>query len=236
MEMSGTGRLYGVGVGPGDPELMTLKAVRILREAEILLLPAAEKETCTAYRIAVKSVPEIAKKACLCRAFPMTRDLQALAEAHDAVFSEVKEILDAGKTIAFLTLGDPAIYSTYSYIRARLLRNGYPAETVSGIPSFCAAAARLGISLADWSEQIHVVPGEVDPKETAHWRGTRIFMKAGKQLGQLKEALAEECRSRQLQIYTVSNCGMENEKCGTGLAGMEEAAGYFTLVIVKEVR
>ena len=234
MEVTGKGMFYGVGVGPGDPEDMTLKAVRVLEEAQILLLPAAEKRKCTAYGIAVKSVPQIARKEILCREFPMTRDQQVLLKIHDAVFSEVCTLLDAGRTVAFLTLGDPSVYSTYSYIRSRLQQNNYPVQTVSGIPSFCAAAAKMGISLADWSEQIHIIPGEADPKDTAGYPGTRIFMKTGKHLERLGEALAEECRTKRLEIYTVSNCGMENESCGTGLEKMRDAVGYFTTVIVKE--
>lgn len=234
MEVSGTGMFYGVGVGPGDPEEMTLKTVRILKETEILLLPAAEKEKCTAYGIAVRSVPEIAQKQILCRAFPMTRDEQALSLAHDAVFAEIRPLLDAGKTVAMLTLGDPSVYSTFSYIRARLQENRYPVKTVSGIPSFCAAAARAGISLADWSEQVHIIPGETDPEETAGYSGTRIFMKTGKRLAQLKEALALECRTKPLQIYTIRNCGMENERFGTGLQSITDGEGYFTIVIVKQ--
>ena len=234
MEKAARGRFYGVGVGPGDPEEMTLKAVRVLREADLILLPSAEKEKCIAYQIAVRSLPELEQKELLCRSFPMKRDEQALARAHDEIFGEVRAYLEKGKSVALVTLGDPCIYSAYSYIRSRMQKAGYIVETVNGIPSFCSAAARLGISLANWSEQIHIIPGETDPKESGGLTGTRIFMKSGKQLPKLKEALAAECEHRELQIWCVSNCGMENEIVGYGLQGINTEAGYLTLIIVKE--
>ena len=98
------GTLYGVGVGPGDPELMTLKAVRIIRECEVAAIPSKEKETCVAYGIARRAVPELEKKKILGVRMPMTRDQKILEDSYEKAAKQVKEQLDQGKNVAFLTL------------------------------------------------------------------------------------------------------------------------------------
>lgn len=95
------GKLYGVSVGPGDPELMTLKAARILREADVIALPSGSKERCEAYKIAVQAVPEIDNKEFLMVPMPMTKDRNKLKEAHENGIKAVKELLDRGLTVRF---------------------------------------------------------------------------------------------------------------------------------------
>ena len=107
------GILYGVGVGPGDPELMTLKAVRMIRENEVIAVPGAEAKETVAYQIAVQAVPELADKELLSIYMPMTHDAKELEENHRKGAKALEEVLDQGKDIVFLTLGDPTIYSTF---------------------------------------------------------------------------------------------------------------------------
>ena len=161
------------------------------------------------------------------------------------------EELDQGKEAAMLTIGDPSIYSTYSYIQTILQEKGYETKTISGVPSFCAAAARLNIPLASASEAIHIVSGNqpggsglTDQKQEDIGRidtGTRIYMKSGRQLRTLLEDLRMESLNRQLSVYIVSNCGMENEQIriwtredlnlNENLDTIAES-GYLTIVIV----
>ena len=107
-----SGCLYSVGVGPGDPELMTLKAVKIIRNCQVLVLPAESKEKCVAYQIARRAIPEIEDKATVCLVMPMTKDKDRLEKSHREGTQKVAEVLDAGKDAAFLTLGDPTVYAT----------------------------------------------------------------------------------------------------------------------------
>lgn len=100
------GMIYGIGVGPGDPELMTLKAARLLREADVIAIPGKKKETCTAYQIALGAVPEIEEKEIIPVVFPMTKDEVVLKESHEAAVKSLAALMDQGKTVAFLTLGD----------------------------------------------------------------------------------------------------------------------------------
>lgn len=153
-----SGILYGIGVGPGDPELMTLKAVRIIKETEVIAVPGKCAQETAAYRIAVQAVPELAEKKLIALDFPMTRDRGKLAESHAEAAGQIETILKSGKDAAFLTLGDVTIYSTFSYVQKIVERDGFQTELISGVPSFCAAAARCGIPLVEGKEMLHVIP------------------------------------------------------------------------------
>ena len=108
------GRLIGVGVGPGDPELLTLAAVRAIRESDCILLPNEKKEECYAYKIVRQVVPEIEEKEICPMQFPMTKDADVLRAAQDRCFAEVQARMRQGKTLVFLTIGDPLDLSLYS--------------------------------------------------------------------------------------------------------------------------
>jgi precorrin-2/cobalt-factor-2 C20-methyltransferase len=141
-----SGILYGVGVGPGDPELLTLKALRCIRESDVIVLPSKPKEECYAYRIVKEVYPQVEEKEIICMPFPMIKDKAVLKKVHNEIYEGIAGLLDKNKAVAFLTIGDPSVYSTYSYIHHRVVQNHGRAEMISGIPSFCAAAAALGIS------------------------------------------------------------------------------------------
>lgn len=224
------GILYGVGTGPGDPELLTLKAVRILREADVIGIPSMKKEGCKAWQIAVQAVPEIEKKETLFVSFPMSRDPAVLERAHQEGAMQTAKLLDQGKSIAFLTLGDPSVYSTYCYLQKQIQNMGYGTVMVSGVPSFCAAAARLGISLGEQGEALHILPGSYPLEAGLGFSGTRVLMKSGKQIGAVKERLlAENCSSKM-----VENCGMPGERVIRRTEDIPEDAGYYSLIIVKD--
>lgn len=224
-------QLYGIGVGVGDPELLTLRALRCIRESDVIILPAKSRETCHAYAIVRQVYPEIDEKTVSCFSFPMTKDLNEWKQAHDEVYTHIVEYLRQGKTVAFLTIGDSCVYSTYSYIYERACADGWQASYVNGIPSFCAAAARLGIPLAENKEEIHIVPASYGIEESLRWHGTKIYMKSGRSLKKLKQILLQR---NDVIVYTVSNCMMEQEKIAYSAEEIEEDSGYLTLVIVKE--
>ena len=166
------GIAYGVGVGPGDPELMTLKAVRLIRENEVIAVPGKEAEKSVAYRIAAEAVPEIAEKTLVPIYMPMIRDRAKIEEEHRKGAKLLEKYLDQGKNVVYLTLGDPTIYCTFSYLQHILEEDGYQVALVSGITSFCAAAARLNISLTEWNEPLHVIPASHKKGEALDLPGT----------------------------------------------------------------
>lgn len=163
------GVLYGIGVGPGDPELMTLKAINTIKACDIIAIPAVSKEECYAYSI---------------------------------------------------------------------VQAGFTAVMISGVPSFCAAAARLGISLGEMMDEIHIIPASYDVRDTVGYGGTCVYMKSGKKLAELIEVLRTESKGEagegaDMTVYGVTNCGMESERVYRGLDELTEAKGYLTIVIVK---
>ena len=224
------GRLYGVGVGPGDPELMTLKAVRIIRECQVIAIPHREKEKCTANQIARQAVPEIEEKNCLYLPMPMTKDREILEKSHREAADKLAERLKAGEQVTFLTLGDATIYSTYLYVHERIRKMGFEAEIVNGVPSFCAAAARLGEPLVNGAEELHVIPASYQIEEALALPGVKVLMKAGRQMGSVKELLVKHG----LEARLVENCGMAGERVFGSLEEIPEQAGYYSLILAAD--
>ena len=222
------GKLWGVGVGPGDPELLTVKAVRVLREADVVIVPDASSGDKVALNIAKDYLKD---KQIQFVKTPMVRDKAVMDAAHEQAADTICALLDEGKQVAFLTLGDPAIYSTYMYIHQKVLRRGYAVEVVPGIPSFCAAAARLNQSLCLGREPLTIIPASHDQNDLMDLPGNKVFMKAGRSILELQQALAD--RGLLDGASMVENCSMENEHVYPHFVDLKEPSGYFSLVIVK---
>ena len=223
------GKLYGVGVGPGDPELLTRKAERVLREADIVAVPDKGAGEKTALNIVSDLVA--GKELLYCPA-PMVRDQAVLEASYQESADRICARLDEGKTVAFITLGDPTVYSTYIYVHKKVLARGYEAELIPGVPSFCAVAARLNTSLCEGAERLLIVPASHDAADCLDIRANKVFMKAGKAIGELQGQLAE--RGLLEHASLVANCGMEGELVCPRFADMTDGTGYFSIVLVKE--
>lgn len=228
------GILYGVGVGPGDPELLTLKAVKIIESCDIIGIPAKSAETCTAYQVAGAAVPDMTKKPVLALPIPMTTDSRVLEESYKEGCRKLKEQLEEGKRIAFLNLGDPTIYGTYMAFHERLQKAGYTVRLVSGVPSFCAVAAALDLALGSGKESIHILPGFYCPKDAAVYEGTRILMKSAGRVEEVKRELQSLESAGKGKAYAVTNCGMEEQVICRDIGQLDEKAGYFTTIIIKD--
>ncbi len=222
------GILYGVGVGPGDPELMTLKAVKCIRQADVIFCPQQDSR---AFRIAEQAVPEIREKNCLSYDFKMTRDPAELRQVHEGAYQEIKKYLQEEKSVAFLTIGDPSVYSTFSYVSQKAHAAGFRVETVPGVTAFLASASRLGISLCEGDEELCIGTGQSNIEELLAVPGTKIIMKCGRNLPKIKEILREREKERGIKVWAVSDCGMETEKIHTGADEIPET--YMTTIIVK---
>lgn len=244
-----SGILYGVGVGPGDPELLTIKAIKIITESEVLAVAISDpgfeevcyeevgensmKEllhSCTAYQIIAAAIPGTADKAKLYLPMPMIKDKERLKAVHDACATEVAGQLADGRSVAFITLGDPTIYSTCLYVHKRIKKMGYETVLVPGITSFCAAAAKIDSGLAENSQQLHVIPGSYEIEESLKLPGTKVLMKAGRKMPAVKEAIQKSGGN----ITMVENCGMEQEHIYLGVEDIPDDAGYYSLIIIKE--
>ncbi len=230
------GKLYGVGTGPGRPELMTVLAVETIKKCPVIAVPTAQRESAASYRTASAIVPEIAERDCLMLGTPMTKDIEKLDAAYHKAAEAIIKRLDRGESVAYLVLGDPTIYSTYIYIHRIVTAAGYDTEIINGVTSFCAAAARLGDSLADRSEQLHIIPSSYDTKEALKLPGTKILMKAASRMKELKnelKAALESCCESDINAAMVENCSMPDERLYENIDDIPENAGYFSTVIVS---
>ena len=224
------GTLYGVGVGPGDPELLTAKAIRVISESDLIAVPQSGAGEQTALAIAAQYIGD---KPLLHCDMPMTRDKALRDACHDRAADEICAQLDAGKSVAFLTLGDPTVYSTCWYVLRRVQARGYETQIIPGVPSFCAAAAALGRALCEDSEMLHIIPashGVLD--EALDLPGSRVLMKAGKSILEVRDTLA--ARGELANAALVERCGMEGERIVTDLAALDDPTGYFSIILVKE--
>ncbi len=226
------GKLYGVGVGPGDPELLTVKALRLIRENPVIAVPGNDIRGSVAYQIVKGVYQELDEKTLVPVAMPMTKDRAVLEANHAKAAADVEGFLKEGKNVVFLTLGDPTVYSTYLYVHKRILEMGYEAEIVSGITSFCAVAARLNMGLVEMAQPLHVIPAtyraeEMD--EILKLPGTKVLMKTGRKMKEVRESIL---RSGQKAVM-IENCGMPGEKIYGSAGEIPESAGYYSLIIVK---
>lgn len=224
------GTLYGVGVGPGDPTLLTLKAVETIKRCPVVASPRTRNGGMVALDI-VKGAMDLSEKIIVPLDFAMSRDPEERAASHQAAVGLLRPQLDAGQPVAMLNLGDVAIYASYRYLADILVPEGYPCEMVAGVTSFSAAAALLGIPLTDMGAPLRIIPdGAEGGEEDFAGPGTTVWMKSGKNLPKLLERLAAAGLADQTMV--VQNCGMANQRVYRGLTGETVEAGYFTVVIL----
>lgn len=224
------GIAYGVGVGPGDPEYMTLKAIRLIRENDVIAVPGKVAEDAVAYKIAAAVVPEIRDKELVPIYMPMIKDRELIDAEHKKAARLVESYLDQGKNVVYITLGDSTIYCTFSYIQHYLEADGYTVELISGIPSFCAAAARLNTPLTEWDEPLHILPAVHKLEDDLALPGNYVLMKSASQMAKVKEMLRRSGR----EAVMAENCSMDNEKLYRSIDEIPDDAGYFSLIIAKE--
>ena len=226
-----SGKLYGVGVGPGDPELVTLKAARLIAGCDRLAFPSSGDRV--AYTVACAAVPQAAGKPVLELELPMTRDPKVLEQHRQRAAGQLAACLEQGEQVVFLTIGDVSIYSTYTYLQTLVRQMGYPTEMVPGVPSFCAVAARLGMPLVEGGTPLHILPASYAGTEQAlDWPGTKVLMKSGRSLEQVSALLRQ--RGLAGKTRAVEQCGLPGERAYGSLDELEGRAHYLTTLVVED--
>lgn len=234
------GVFYGIGVGPGDPELLTIKAYRVLQEAEVICAPRSREEK---DGVALSIIQNL-KAQGLLRAeqevlelhFPMTREREELERCWKEAAERIVFLLRAGKKVAFLTLGDPAFYSSYTYVARKIRAAGsWRVETIPGVPSFCAGAALAEVSLAEGEEKVAILPGAED-LGFLRWVVQNfenvVLLKASRRHQEVLELL-QEMGLAERAIF-VSRCGLTGELVERlGEKKMLEKPDYLSLLIIK---
>ncbi len=226
------GTLYGVSVGPGDPELITLKAVRIINECEIIAVPRTKGENTLALEI-VRNVCDISQKEILYLDFLMSEDRQVLQKRHNEIAGTLLPYLENGKNIAFLNIGDVSVYSTFSYIADIIKENGGQISVCAGVTSFCAAAAEMGEPLVQGKNPLVIMPSScADFEKLLYADCTAVIMKSGRNSADIMDKLSKKGFSN---INAVCDCGLDTQKIYRGMENIPDKCGYFTLfTAIKE--
>lgn len=230
-----SGTFYGIGVGPGDPELMTLKAVKTIQASDIIIVPRSEKkEKSRAFTIAQ---PYISKETRIVyQVFPMLYNKDLLEKAWEENTKQIVGYLSEGKNVSFLTLGDPMLYSTYIYLFLLLRKEHQQIETIPGITSGCDIAAKTGIPLALWKESLEILPATVDDdvlRKKIASDSNLILMKVNSKFSKIRDFIAASNHIE--QVVLVSKSGMENEKTYYDLSEVDPASlNYLSTIILRK--
>lgn len=226
-----TGRLIGVGLGPGDPDLMTLKAARAIAAAPVVAYPALPGTDSFARRIAADLIAPSAHEIVI--EVPMTKAREPAQTAYDLGADRIANALEAGQDVAVLCEGDPFFYGSFMYLHARLAGR-YLTEVVPGVTSVSAAAAQAQLPLVARNEAFATVPAPL-PDETIRERISKAdsiaILKVGRHLGRVRSLLASLDlldRARYVERATLGN-----ERI-LPLAEAPDPAPYFSLILVTK--
>lgn len=230
------GKLFGVGVGPGDPELITVKAVRIIKQADIVFTAASTRN---AYSLAVEIASDyIAQDVPVVKlSFPMTKEEKEVEAAWKKNAGIIARELEQGRNAVFLTLGDPMTYSTFGYILKKMASVMPEAdiETIPGITSFHAASARLNRILVEGEQSLLVTSGAFGGDRIRNIANIEnlAVVKAYKNMEDITRALKETGLDN--NCVAVSRCGRENEQIIENLDSLEKRApDYWTLILAAK--
>lgn len=229
------GKLYGIGVGPGDTGLLTLRAKEVLEGCGVIAYPVKKLGEGSVALDIIKPVVDISEKSIEEFLFSMDPDDSVRERCRAENMDKMCRLLDNGEDIAMVTLGDVGVYSTYMYIDREIRERGYQTEVIPGIPSFCHGAALAGIPLMIGNEGLAVVPVAKENsrllEDALDNFDNIVIMKAFKSIGKICDLM--ESRGIPLdKAVVVSNVGMEGEYVGP--MDRDREYGYFTTVIVKK--
>lgn len=232
MEM--TGRMYGIGVGPGDPGLLTLRAKEILDACDVIAYPVKHHgEDSTALEIIRPSVDLRGRDREF--VFSMSPDDEDWKAGHDDAIRGICELLKDGKSVAMVTLGDVGVYSTFMYIKEAIEDNGFDVEIVPGIPSFCHGAALAGLPLVLNNEGLAIVPVAKENTELLSAAmdvfDNIVVMKAFKSIPKICDMMGSKGIPTEAATV-ISNVGMSDQYIGP--LDRERIYSYFTTVIIKK--
>ena len=228
------GIFYGIGVGPGDPELLTLKAINALKKIDVLIAPKTEKK---ADSVALSIVQPHLKPniEIIYQTFPMVRDFAEETEVFETNKEEILEKLRGGQNVGFATLGDPMFYSTYIYIFKLLKRCGVKIETIAGVPAFLAIAAQIGRPIAYGNDILTIIPATAELaaiKNSLDRADSTVLMKVYKNFPEV----VDELKAHEMidEAILVSRCGLDDEKIITDIAAhRNEHLNYLSTILTR---
>jgi len=237
--------LIGIGVGPGDPELLTVKAVKAIHNADVIMCPASREDRPSIALTVVLSLIDKSKNQEIVKLiFPMTKDKEVLDDTWKKNAKIMAEKVLLGKNVVYLTIGDPYLYSTWIYMH-REIEGNHPTMKISVIPgivSMFTFAAKVGISIAEGAEKVCIIPSCYDlstVKEIAKNSETMVFLKDGRYFDKVIELL-KEAGFPDNSIFAIGqDLGTENEIIRKLTLGEVNdgtlTTKYFSILVVKRV-
>ena len=230
-----SGIFYGIGVGPGDPELLTMKAIHAIEKVDVLIAPKTEKkEGSVALEIAKPYLKEDVE--IVYQVFPMVKGFADSTEAWEANKTEILGLLRAGKNVAFLTLGDPMFYSTYIYVYRLLENEDVTIETIPGVPAFAAIGSKLGIPIVEGNEILSIIPATADLEriqEAVKTSDNVVLMKVYRNFSEIADLL--EANGMADQAVMVSRCGLPDERRIDNIGKHKnESVNYLSTILTRK--
>jgi len=229
--------IFAVGVGPGDPELLTRKAERILRSVDVILAPVSNPAEESVALTTIREFLDESRQEIIVQQFPMTSDKARMTLAWQNSATLIAERAGAGKNVAFITIGDPLFYSTFIYLQ-RILREicpQIPIEIVPGISSVSAAAAQAGIALAEADEKMAIIPATAGIDKIAEALArfeTVVLLKVKPLYGEIVELLRQS--GREQGTLFVERVGSDRQMVLTDFAAISaHTPDYLSLMIVR---
>lgn len=230
-----TGKLYGIGVGPGDPELLTLKAKRVLENSEVIAIPVKVLGEHSVAMDIVTQVVDVSQKKVIEVLFSMNPDDDVRVKCRADAGKQLTDELEKGRGIAMITIGDVAVYSTYMYINQYIEEAGFATEIIPGIPSFCSGAALAKLPLMEGRESLVIIPSTQDGTLLANaltMFENIVVMKAG---GESMRKLAATMTEKGIALSkatVISRAGLDGQYIGP--IDLQQDYNYLTTVIIKK--
>jgi len=237
-QKKGLGRLYGVGVGPGDPELLTLRAHRVLSQVPVIFVPLKDEKSKSYARSIIDNLVKKSEGKIVGLVLPMLRDKKRLQDYWHQAADTIWQYLEKGKDSAFVNIGDPLLYGTFIHIW-EMLKQSHPeieVEVIPGISSINAAAARAIVPLASNDERIAIISGNHEAqviRDTLENFDTVVFLKVNTMFDKLLGIL-EELNLMGKSVY-VRRCTTQDEEIIRDISQLKgEKVDYFSLLIVRK--
>lgn len=231
-----SGIFYGIGVGPGDPELLTVKAIKAIEKVDVLIAPKTEKKdgsvALTVAKPYLKKDVEI-----VYQVFPMVKGFaENSTDAWESNKQEILELLRAGKNVAFLTIGDPMFYSTYIYVFRLLENEGVEIQTIPGIPAFAAIGSQLGYPIVEGDDVLSIIPATASPEKVEKAMQAAdnvVLMKVYKNFEDVADILDKNEMAEQAVL--VSRAGLDDEKIIYDvLAHKKDNLNYLSTILTRK--
>jgi precorrin-2/cobalt-factor-2 C20-methyltransferase len=230
-----SGIFYGIGVGPGDPELLTVKAINAIKKVDVLIAPKTEKKDgSVALSIAKPYLKEDVE--IVYQVFPMVKGFADDTKAWEENKAEILALLHAGKNVAFLTLGDPMFYSTYIYVFRLLENEGVDIQTIPGIPAFAAIGSQLGYPIVEGDDVLSIIPATASPEKVEKAMQAAdnvVLMKVYKNFEEVADMLDKNEMAEQAVL--VSRAGLDDEKIIYDvLAHKKDKLNYLSTILTRK--